>query len=231
MNVYVLKYAQCYYFHYDIDFFLNVPALTPHLAQPQLSGVTWHFLTTSAWLCQVVSLCCSSVAMVTYCVCVSVWVSYANLHWRTRTLKLNYGRYNTCDFESLFMGKYRKGWDLRWHHMMLKLDDQGQKWIQFIWHSQSYCGITTSVLLTQTAICSTHQGGHKEPGGQLTVCLNKVNTHARHTPTHTHIKAVYGIADEAQKTPPDSYFSSHTYLLFIWFTSISFSLDAKPDYK
>ena len=64
-----------------------VPVLASLLPQPQPSAVTRHFLTASAWLCQVVSLCCSTVAMVRLavyarvCVCVCVWVCVCVCVW------------------------------------------------------------------------------------------------------------------------------------------------------
>lgn len=47
---------------------LFIPVLASHLPQLQPYAVTPHFLTASVWLCQVVFLCWSTVAMVRLCV-------------------------------------------------------------------------------------------------------------------------------------------------------------------
>lgn len=66
---------------------------------------------------------------------------------------------------------------------------QGHARSHFIWQWFPWCGTEAPWdLLAHTcrqkeshtpAVCPAHQGGQWEPGGWLTVCLNKVNTCAR----------------------------------------------------
>lgn len=77
-------------------------------------------------------------------------------------------------------------------------DGQGHKWAHVFWQWFPHCvtvaqqpGINGHKHTHTHNVCPVHQGGQREPGGQLTVCLNKVNTQVHmHVRTHTRMYCI-----------------------------------------